>query len=498
MSARGISAIATETPDRLALVAGEQRWTFSDFDAAANRWANHFAVAGVGHGDRIGVMVGNRPEVFACWYGAARVGAMIVPISYRFTGAEVAYLLEDSGAVAFVYEDPAVVGQATATATAGDLRVVVSIDDPDVERSPSDTRLWDFVGSPTVFMNYTSGTTGRPKGISRPRPAPSREFPPQPFADYWGFTRDDVHLLCGPAYHTAPGNYAVMHLNEGAPVVIMDRFSADECLSLIERERVTTSHMVPANFIRILEADWSAYDRSSVRRILHAAAPCPIAVKRRIMDVFPSGSIWEYFGMSEGFGTTISPEEWLAKPGSVGRPFPGLSIRIVGDDGEPLDPGEVGVIYVSSFATHRFSYHNAEDKTAEAWRDEYFTVGDMGYVDEDGYLFIADRRVDLILSGGVNIYPAEIEESLAEHPDVVDSAVFGLPDDRMGQQVFALVEARPAAGLTEEDLLEFLSGRLARFKLPRRIEFVDELPREPSGKVLKRRLREERLGRGSE
>ena len=216
-----------------------------------------------------------------------------------------------------------------------------------------------------------------------------------------------------------------------------------------------------------------------------------MAVKRRIMEVFPPGSIWEYFGMSEGFGTTISPDEWLAKPGSVGKPFPGLSLRITGDDGEVLGPGEVGVIYVSSFATHRFSYHNAEEKTAEAWRDDYFTVGDMGYVDEDGYLFIADRRVDLILSGGVNIYPAEIEQALAEHPDVVDAAVFGLPDDRMGQQVFALVESRPSAGLTEEAVLEHLSGRLARYKLPRRVEFVDELPREPSGKVLKRRLRDE-------
>jgi long-chain acyl-CoA synthetase len=491
MTARGISAIAADTPDRLALVAGDDRITYADLDAAANRWANYFANQGVGHGDRVGVMLGNRPEVFACWYGAARVGAMIVPISYRFTGAEVAYLLEDSGAVAFVYEDTDLL--AAVSPGSGGLRVAVTADDPAVEQSSPDTLEWDFIGSPTVFMNYTSGTTGRPKGITRARPVPSRELPAQPFAEYWGFTREDVHLLCGPAYHTAPGNYAVMHLNEGAPVVIMDRFSAEECLSLIERERVTTSHMVPANFIRILEADWATYDRSSVRKILHAAAPCPVAVKRRIMEVFPPGTIWEYFGMSEGFGTTISPEEWLAKPGSVGRPFPGLSVRIIGDDGNELGPGEVGVIYVSSFATHRFSYHNAEEKTVDAWKDDYFTVGDLGYVDEDGYLFIADRRVDLILSGGVNIYPAEIEQALAEHVDVVDSAVFGLPDDRMGQLVFALVEPRPSSGLTEEALLEHLAGRLARYKLPQRIEFVDELPREPSGKVLKRRLRDERM-----
>ena len=372
---------------------------------------------------------------------------------------------------------------------------MVAVDDPSVLASPTDRLHEEFVGTVTAFMYYTSGTTGRPKGIARSLPVPSGELAPQPFTEYWGFRRDDVHLLCGPAYHTAPGNYAVMHLNEGATVVVMERFTAEECLALIERERVTTSHMVPANFVRILEADWSAYDRSSVRKILHAAAPCPVAVKRRIMDVFPPGAIWEYFGMSEGFGTTISPDEWLAKPGSVGRPFPGLSIRIVGEDGSVLGPGEVGTIYVSSFPTHRFRYHTAEEKTAEAWQDEYFTVGDMGYLDEDGYLFIADRRVDLVLSGGVNIYPAEIEQALAEHPDVVDSAVFGLPDERMGQLVFALVEARPSAALTEEALLEFLADRLARYKLPRRVEFVDELPREPSGKVLKRRLRDEWLAR---
>ncbi len=203
MRARGIAAIATDTPDRVALVAGDDRITFASLDAAANRWANYFTDEGVGHGDRVGVMLGNRPEVFACWYGAARVGAMIVPISYRFTGREAAHLLEDSGAVAFVYEDPDIIGPVSAAA--GDLRVAVPFDDPDVQASSPETLQQDFIGSPTVFMNYTSGTTGRPKGIARAQPVPAREFPPQPFADYWGFRREDVHLLCGPAYHTAPG-----------------------------------------------------------------------------------------------------------------------------------------------------------------------------------------------------------------------------------------------------------------------------------------------------
>lgn len=495
MPTRGVAAIASKTPDRVALVCGDQRVTFAELDAAANRWAQRFAAAGVDHGDRVAVMLGNRPEVFAAWYGAARLGTLIVPVSYRFTASEVAYILEDSGARAFVYEDEKLAAEATAGLEG--LAASVAVDSEELDRLPSDPPTDSFLGANAIFMNYTSGTTGRPKGIARALPVPAKEMGPQPFTEFWGFHRQDVHLLCGPAYHTAPGNYALMHLNEGAPVVIMPRFTAEECLRLIEEERVTTSHMVPANFVRILEVDWTPYDRSSVRKILHAAAPCPIAVKRRIMEVFPPGSIWEYFGMSEGYATTIGPEEWLRKPGSVGTAFPGLTIKILDEDDRELGPNEVGQIYVSALSGHRFEYHNAEEKTAAAWRNDFFTVGDMGYLDEEGYLFIADRRVDLIISGGVNIYPAEVEQALAEHDDVVDAAVFGLPDERMGQRVHALVEMRPDAERDEAALLSFLGERLATYKLPRTIEFIDELPREPSGKVLKRQLREERLDSGA-
>jgi long-chain acyl-CoA synthetase len=492
MAPRGIAAVARDEPDREAIICGDRRDTFGDLNADANRWAQLFAQAGVGHGDRVAVMLGNRPEIFAVWIGAARLGALIVPVSYRFTVAEVAYILADSQAAAFVYEDEelgreAVVGIDT-------LRSWANVEDPAWRRLPAEPPSREFLGSPVIFMNYTSGTTGKPKGIARPWPIPAGEdMAPQPFTELWGWRPDDVHLLCGPAYHTAPGNYALSHLLEGAKVVVMPRFDAATCLQLVETERVTTSHMVPANFVRILEAEWTAYDRSSVRKILHAAAPCPIPVKRRIMDVFPPGTVWEYFGMSEGFVSLIPPEQWLAKPGSVGTPMQGITVKILGEDGAELPPGEVGYIYVSALSGFRFEYHNAADKNAATWRDDFFTVGDLGSVDEDGFLFIADRRVDLVISGGVNIYPAELEGALAEHPDVVDSAVFGMPDEKMGQRVHALVELRPEASVTEDALLVFLAERLAKFKLPRDIEFVAELPREPSGKVLKRQLREERL-----
>ncbi|HXQ63183.1 MAG TPA: AMP-binding protein [Acidimicrobiales bacterium] len=485
---RGLAAIAAADPDRVALVYDGARTTFGRLDRGANAVAHALAGLGVGPGDRVAVMLGNRPELFATWYGAARRGALVVPVSTRLTAPEAAYILGDSGAAVVVHD-----GAAPALAAAGTTAVPgLAVDDPSLAAGAADPPDDAYLGTPVTTMSYTSGTTGRPKGISRPAPVPTPTAPPNPFAQFWGLRPDDVHLMCGPGYHVAPSAYAQMSLNEGGRVVIMARWDATEALRLIETERVTTAQMVPANFIRILEADWAAHDRSSVRKILHAAAPCPVPIKRRIIDVFPPGSIWEYYGASEGMASVISPEEWLAKPGSVGRPFPGLSVRILDDEGMEMAPGEVGAIYISSFAGLRFGYHNDPEKTDQAWRDGYFTVGDLGWLDEDGYLFLADRRTDLIISGGVNIYPAEVETALVEDPDVVDAAVFGLPDERMGQKVHAVVELRPGARRDAEALLGRLAERLADYKRPRAVEFVDVLPREANGKVVKARLRAER------
>jgi len=490
---RGLAGVARADPDRVALVFGDQRMTFGDLDRAANAMAHAFAPHATRPGDRVAVMMGNSTDGFAVWHGATRLGALVVPVSTRLTDNEVAYIAEDCGATLLVHDGSEVAERAAAKAGVPSL----DVQQPELAESLSTGRdeapTEDFLGTPVVAMTYTSGTTGRPKGIARPAPAPARETPPNPFASFWGFRPDDVHLMCGPMYHTAPSAYALMSLGEGGTVVVMARWDSTECLRLIESERVTTAQMVPANFIRILEADWRAYDRSSLRKVLHAAAPCPVPVKRRIIEVFPPDTVWEYYGASEGMASVISPAEWLAKPGSVGRPFPGLTVRIVDEAGVDLPAGEVGSIYISAFAGQRFRYHNAPDKTESAWHGDYFTVGDMGWLDEDGYLFLADRRTDLIISGGVNIYPAEIEAALIEDEDVVDAAVIGLPDERMGQKVHAVVELRPDAGRDADALSARLATRLADFKLPRTIEFVDELPREPNGKVLKTRLREQRM-----
>jgi long-chain acyl-CoA synthetase len=343
-----------------------------------------------------------------------------------------------------------------------------------------------------TLLGYTSGTTGRPKAVARPAPMPAPVATSSTVAAFWGYGPDTVQLICGPLYHTAPSAYAEYALWEGGRVVVQDRFTGVGCLSLIEEHAVTRTQMVPAHFVRILEADWAAYDTSSIRLLIHAAAMCPVPLKWRILEVFPRGTVWELYGATEAMGTVISPGEWILKPGSVGRPFPGLSVRVMNDAGEQTAPGEVGTIYLSQFPGARFSYRGDVEKTEAAYRDNFVTVGDLGHLDEHGYLYIADRRTDLILSGGVNIYPAEVENALAADPDVLDAAVIGLDDERMCQRVHAVIELRDGVTADPVAILERLSLHLADFKCPRTIEFVDRLPREPNGKVLKRRLRDER------
>jgi long-chain acyl-CoA synthetase len=285
-----------------------------------------------------------------------------------------------------------------------------------------------------------------------------------------------------------------VHLAVGGRVVIMRRWDAEDALRLIDENDVTITHLVPANFIRILDLPGDVidrYDLSSLRVVLHAAAPCPVPVKHRIMEVFPENSVWEYYGASEGGGTSISPEEWLRKPGSVGRPYPGNEFCVLDDDGNELPAGEAGVLWVRT-STSSFEYHNDPEKTARTYRDEgWFSVGDMGYIDADGYIYITDRKSDMVISGGVNIYPREVENALYESPEVVDCAVFGIPDERWGESLVAVVQRRADSTLDSDGVVQWVRDRLADYKKPRFVEFVDELPRDPNGKVVKRRLRDD-------
>jgi long-chain acyl-CoA synthetase len=303
-----------------------------------------------------------------------------------------------------------------------------------------------------------------------------------------------VHLCGSPLYHTAVLNFAANSVTLGHPVVLMDRWDAEESLRLIEQRKVTHTHAVPTQFRRMLALPvetQAAYDTGSLRCVIHSAAPCPVEVKRAMID-WLGPVIVEYYAATEGGGTLVTSEQWLRKPGSVGLPWPGSEIRVLNPGKQPVATGEQGLVYMK-MGTSTFSYHKDEEKTETARAGDLFTVGDIGYLDEDGFLFLCDRSSNMIISGGVNIYPAEVEAELSCHPAVADVAVFGIPHDEWGEEVKAVVEpvagTEPGPALTAE-LLEFLSGRVAKFKLPRTIDYVAELPRDPNGKLYKRKLRD--------
>ena len=348
-------------------------------------------------------------------------------------------------------------------------------------------------------MNYTSGTTGKPKGVKRPLPP----IDPDTMAELGTFLHmlfgiesfdDNVHITVAPLYHTAVGQFTQNAMHAGHKIVLMDKWTPEGTLERIDKYKVTTSHMVPTMFHRMLqlpEEERAKYDVSSLRRMIHSAAPCPIPTKQRMLEWW-GPVIWEYYAATEGGGTTASPEDWLKKPGTVGNAWPGSEVVILDDDGNELPPGQIGTVWMK-MGDRTFEYHGDPEKTKKSWNEKgFFTVGDAGEMDEDGFLFLRDRKIDMIIAGGVNIYPAETESVLMQHPKVNDCAVFGIPDDAMGEQIKATVQ--PADGVDTEgleaELIAYCMENLAKFKVPRSIDFLDDFPRDPNGKVYKRKLRD--------
>ncbi|MER3453491.1 MAG: acyl-CoA synthetase, partial [Acidimicrobiia bacterium] len=411
MTTPGISAHARTTPDKPALIDGERVVTYHELDVRTTRLAHAMASWGVTGGSRVAVMLPNSAAWFEAAIAASKLDAEIVPVNWHLRAGEVSWILGDSGATLLVAHES--LEEAWRDAPCRVLVVPGALEEA-IASVPGDCEPLEAAPAPAPVF-YTSGTTGRPKGVEHGMVDRARMLVAQEYQrNLWFWTPEDVYILSGPAYHAGPWGWAQTALFTGATVVVLRAFDAREWLRLVERHRVTKSFMVPAHFIRILEVpedERRRYDLSSLRLICHGAAPCPVEVKRRIMEALAPCEIWELYGASEGGATRISPAEWLAHPGSVGRPWPGVEIRIVDPDtGERLGPGRTGLIYIAPALGQRFEYHGDPEKTAGAWRDGAFTVGDVGHLDADGYLYITDRASDMVIRGGVNIYPREIEE----------------------------------------------------------------------------------------
>jgi acyl-CoA synthetase (AMP-forming)/AMP-acid ligase II len=482
---------------------------FRELDERSRRLAGRLAASGLGVGDTIAVLMGNEPATFETFWAAQRAGVYYVPLNWHLTAAEIAAIVADAGAGGLVVSHHLRAQAAAAIEVLQPPGVVLDVPDGPAGTTDRATLADGAVPpdgvSPEVdgaVMLYSSGTTGRPKGIKRPitgRPFTGTSMLDHLMASRYGFGPDTVYLSPSPLYHAAPLGWSLGTQRHGGTVVIMERFDPVGLLDAIARYRVTHVQMVPTMFVRLLklpEEVRAAADLSSLRCVIHAAAPCPVDVKRQVLAWW-GPIVHEYYAGSEGNGLcAIGPEEWLAHPGSVGRALAG-EVHIVGEDGRELGPGEVGTIYFSGMP--RFEYHNDPDKTRQAFDDRgWSTLGDLGHLDEDGYLYLSDRRTNLIIVGGVNVYPREAEDVLVLHPAVADVAVIGLPHEELGQQVVAVVAAADPSQAGPEladELIEHCRRHLAAFKCPRLVLFDQDLPRTATGKLAKHRLIERYRGR---
>ncbi|MFC4754341.1 acyl-CoA synthetase [Dietzia aurantiaca] len=512
--------IAEAEPDRVAVIEGGsadqpgRQVTFGQLAEAAHGYARGLQDLGLKTGDCIVLLAPNSIEFLEVYYAALEIGLYVAPANWHLTGPEVAYIIDNSGSTVFIADQRFAEVAGVAAAEAGldmarcyaigdvpgfrplaELTAPAAGDGGAGEASSSSLPTDRTLGAP---MLYTSGTTGRPKGVRRPLTGASPDQVTVPnyyfFAGFNIHAPDNVHICGSPLYHTAVLNFVTISLNLGQAVVLMDKWTPEEMLRLIDAHGVTQSHMVPTQFSRLLELPEDVrakYDVSSLRTIVHGAAPCPKHVKQAMLDWW-GPVLTEYYAGTEGGGCTITGEEWLRKPGSVGKPWKTTTLKILDDDGNELGTDEIGNVYLQMHGS-KFEYHQDAEKTAKTYVGELFTMGDIGYVDADGYLFLCDRKNDMIISGGVNIYPAEIESEMTRHEAVRDAAVFGIPHKDWGEEVKAVIEL--AEGFDESDelkaqILDDLAGRLAKFKMPRTIDVVDELPRQANGKLVKRTLKD--------
>ena len=505
---------AQVSPDKPAVIdsgSGEQR-TYAELDARSNRLAQLLHAAGLRRGDHIAVFMDNRVSFYDVVWAALRSGLYLTTVNRYLTAEEAGYIVADCEARALIASGALAEVAAGIREHAPQCSIWLAdggaIDgyrdlDAALAEHPAEPLAQEPAGS---FMLYSSGTTGRPKGIKRPLPDALISEAGAMIGGLqqalWGFDADTVYLSPAPLYHSAPASFSTAAQALGGTVIMMPKFDARAALEAIEHYRVTHSQWVPTMFSRMLKLPpeaRSGLDLSSHKVAIHAAAPCPRAVKEQMLDWW-GPIIYEYYAGTEANGFThVTPQAWLAKPGTVGQPILG-TIHICDDDGNELPPGKDGIVYFE-LPTMNFSYHNDEGKTRSVQHPRHpnwTALGDVGYVDEDGYLFLTDRATFMIISGGVNIYPQEIEDALIMHPKVADVAVIGAPNEEMGAEVKAVVQPADGADATpelEQELLAYAREHLAHYKCPRSIDFEAELPRLPTGKLYKRILKDRYWGK---
>jgi len=471
-----------------------------EIDERALRFAGGLVAVGLAEGDAVAALLPNDPAYADVIRGCRVAGCTYCPINWHFKAAEVEYLLVDSAARVLVVHADLLDGVLGIVPPAVTL-LVVGGDHPSPRAMPYESwlqRQLPYAGAPRVprgHMAYSSGTTGRPKGIRRQAPTAAQlEQTRAVVAAAYGTVPGVRALVSAPLYHSAPSLFMQQALDRGALVVLAPRFDAEQTLALIEAQRIEAMYAVPIMFVRLLRLPRetrSRYDLSSLRFVASTGAPCAPELKRAMLDWWGPVLHESYASSETGILTVQDPALARAKPASAGRPIGEAMLRIVAPDGRACAVGEPGVIYARQPASPDFEYQNLPDARRAIERDGLITVGDIGYLDADGDLFVCDRASDMVISGGVNIYPAEIEHALIALPGVADCAVFGIPDEEYGESLAALIERRrDAQALDAEHVRAWLCERLADYKLPRRIEFVDELPRDDNGKVAKRRLRD--------
>jgi long-chain acyl-CoA synthetase len=496
-----VAVHARRSPDRLAIMSPSGNLTWREFNEQANRLVQVLRKRGLQAGDGVALLAHNGPEFAIVWAATQRAGFRLTAVNWHQSPELIAYVVDNSDARALIASGRFVAG-ATEAAKLSDKLVaklafagaIEGFEDFEAAlSSESGDNIAD--AEPGSTMLYTSGTTGRPKGVyRRTRPVTSQLTAVCNETAAWN-PATDISLLTGPLYHAAPlGINFVIPINAGVTTLLMDKWDAEETLRLIATHKATHTHVVPTMMHRMLQLPEDVrkkYDVSSMRWMIHGAAPCPAHVKKAMMDWF-GPVLFEYYSSTEGGGVFVRPQEWLKKPGTVGKPVPGVEIKLLDVDGNPVPPGQEGLIYVKAPATGRFEYYKEGGKTDASYRGDWFTLGDMGKVDADGDLFLTGRTAELIISGGVNIYPVEIDEVLIRHPQIADAAVVGVPNEDWGEEIKAVVELKDGIARSEDtkqSIFDFAKAHLPGFQRPRTIDFVDTLPRNAAGKVLRAQVR---------